>query len=504
MFFKPLVLIILDGWGYREETEHNAIAAANTPRFDLLWKNNPRCLLQASGTEVGLPDGQIGTSEVGHTTIGAGAVIDTDLVRIGKAAKSGEFVSNPVFANLFDHVGKHRSTLHLKGLVSPGGVHSHSQHLYELLQAAKNHGLKKVAIHAFLDGRDTPPNSAVNYLSELEQVIAKIGVGFIASIAGRYYAMDRDQNWDRVKRVEKSVFFGQASQRYHDRKPSEVVARFYEDDIYDEFIEPVIFDAPDSCYQGIEKNDGVLFFNFRSDRARMLSACLDQHHHRNSICFVTMTQYDDSLTAKIAFPKLYPSTTLAKEISSHGFSQAHIAETEKFAHATYYLNGGRQQPHIGESHVLVESRKDIGTHDQAPQMRAREIADKAIEHIRAGTDFIFVNFANPDMVGHTGKREAIIKAIEVVDEQLGRVVKAVRQIGGVVLVTADHGNAEVNFDVLNNTPHTAHTANPVPAILVGASGRLKNGLLSDVAPTILKLMGMAKPDTMTGCGLFTR
>lgn len=503
---RPVVLVVLDGFGHRDDTEHNAIAAAKTPCIDSLLEKYPHTLLDASEEGVGLPAGQMGNSEIGHMTIGAGTTIDTDIVRIGKAIRDNEFSTNPAFVALFDHVKKHDSVLHVKGLLSTGGVHSHTAHLYAFLDAAKRAGINKIAIHAFTDGRDTGPRSAAQYLKELEDVIDDLGIGFIASASGRFYAMDRDNNWDRVAKVERALFQGEGARAIEHRRPSEVMAELYADGVVDEHLEPVVFLDESGQGYAIDENDGVFFFNFRADRARQLTAKTLEYAQEKNVLLVTLTEYDGSLDALVAFPPVRVKTTLAAEISRAGLSQAHIAETEKYAHATYFLNGGRELPHEGEEHVLVESRKDILTHDQAPEMRAHEIADKAVEYIERGSDFLFINFANADMVGHTGNVPAIMTAIETLDRELGRVVDAALARGGAVFVTADHGNAETNVDSRTGETHTAHTLNLVPGILACDSlpenrTLRSGGTLADIAPTILSLMQLPIPDSMTGRNL---
>ena len=493
---KPVVLIILDGWGYREEKENNAIAEANTPFFDYLWSNCPHSLLEASGLYVGLPDGQMGNSEVGHTTIGAGKAIDTDLVRISKAAERNEFSKIPAFQKLFEHIKKHNSTLHVKGMVSPGGVHSHHDHLFAFLRTAKEAGVEKIALHIFTDGRDTAPQSAHEYVRELENELLRLGVGVIASVSGRYYAMDRDKNWNRLHKAKEAIFNG-SGLVCKNCTPSEVIKKLHAEGKTDEHFEPMVFVDENEKGFRVEKNDGIFFFNFRSDRARYFSQLIAEVAEDQNLCFVTMTEYQKGLPCLVAFEPTEIETTLAAEVSKAGLTQMHVAETEKYAHATFFLNGGREVPHDNEEHVLVESRKDIPTHDLAPEMKAKEVADKAIEHIHKGTDFVFINFANPDMVGHTAKKEAIVTALEVVDEQLKRVIEEINKVGGAALVTADHGNAEVNIDE-QGRPHTAHTTNRVPAILIGVDKNMHNGSLQDIAPTILSLLDIPKPACMTG------
>lgn len=498
---KQIALIVLDGWGHREDVEDNAIAQAQTPFFDSLWNAYPHTTLDASEENVGLPLGQIGNSEVGHMTIGAGRVIDTDLVRITKAMKAGEFLTNPAMKRVFDHVRKYDSTLHLMGLVSPGGIHSHDAHLHGILKAAKEAGLRDVAIHAFTDGRDTPPQSAAKALKNLEALCRQLGLGFIATASGRFYAMDRDRNWDRTEKAKQAIFHGKGN-THQNMKASDAIAELYKDNALDEHLPPLVFlDETGKSYT-LEDNDGVLFWNFRPDRARMLSHLIAEAAQEKNICFVTLTEYDKNLKAHVAFAPLSIDTTLAAEISRAGMTQAHIAETEKYPHATYFLNGGREEPHQGEEHIMIESRKDVPTHDLAPEMRAREIADAAISRTVSGTDFIFINFANADMVGHTANKGPLLKAVETVDQELGRVIAVLTAHGGVAFITADHGNAEVNIDPETGERHTAHTLNKVPAILTEKGRHLHDGSLADIAPTILSLYNLPIPKSMTGKTLF--
>jgi 2,3-bisphosphoglycerate-independent phosphoglycerate mutase len=507
---KPIVLIVLDGWGHREGKEHNAIAEANTPFFDLLWHNYPHTLLNASEQYVGLPTGTIGNSEIGHMTMGAGKVIDTDLVRISKAFDQALTQSNPAFAGLFSHVKKHSSTLHILGLVSDGGVHAHQQHLHDFLKEAKNAGLHKVVIHAFTDGRDVAPQSAAAYLKELEKVIGNVGIGYIATATGRYFSMDRDQNWDRTKKAEDAIFSALGNS-YNNQKPSDVLAELYKDGIIDELLEPTIFlDDKGNSYK-VADNDGIFFFNFRSDRPRQLSKRIMEHAKEQNLYFVTMTEYDPAIISEVAFPKSNIETTLAAEISQAGLKQSHIAETEKYAHVTFFFNGGRQEPYENEEQILMESRKDVKTHDEAPEMRARAIADAVIERLDAGDNFILINFANADMVGHTANKPAIIIAVETVDTELKRVVEKTLSLDGTIIVTADHGNAEQNIHPVTGDNHTAHTLNQVPFILVSrvsipllfkeGLGEVNKSSLADIAPTILNLLEIKKPVAMTGQSL---
>ncbi len=489
-----IVLIILDGWGHRENKTDNAILASKKPYFDSLWAKYPHTLLEASGLAVGLPEGQMGNSEIGHSTIGAGKVIDTELVRIQKAIDTGEFDKNPAFQALFKHVKDNDSVLHIQGLLSDGGVHSHEDHLFAFLRAAKKAGIKKVAIHAFTDGRDTPPQSAAESLKRLEKVLEEVGNAFVATISGRYYAMDRDNNWDRLAKTEQAIF--ECKGNVCTIKPSAFIENLYKEEKKDEYLEPIVCvgETGEGC--AIKPHDGVIFFNFRADRARMLSSKLLEKQGVDDICFVTFTEYSTEFKCLVAFPPANIRTTLAKEISDAGMKQAHIAETEKFPHATYFLNGGVEKPYPGETHIMLDSRKDVKTHDQAPKMRAEGIADKAIEEIEKGTDFIFINFANPDMVGHTANVPAIIEAIEEVDKQLSRVISTLEKKHGIAFITADHGNAEINME--DGIQHTSHTTNKVPAILTSTEYTLESGGLADVAPTLLSLLCIKQPADMTG------
>jgi len=497
---KPFVLIVLDGWGHREAKEYNAISEAKTPTMDRLMAEYPHSVLDASALSVGLPAGQMGNSEIGHMTIGSGRVIDTDLVKIAKAIASGAFANNAEFGALFSHVKKNNSTLHVVGLLSPGGVHSHNEHLYAFLKAAKAADISRVAVHAITDGRDVAPQSAAEYLAELEAVMAEAGIGFVATCSGRYYAMDRDKNWDRLKRAEDAMFncVGNVCAK---EKPSAAVARLHQQGVMDEHLEPLVFLDENGRGCPIVENDSVFIFNYRADRARMLSARLAEMSKAKNLCLVTMTEYDQTIACRVAFPPNAVATTLAAEISLNGLTQAHIAETEKYAHATYFLNGGVEAPHAGEEFILVESRKDVSTHDLAPEMKAKEIADKALERLAAGTDFIFINFANADMVGHTAVKEAMHVAVETVDRELGRVVDAAAELGGAVFITADHGNAEHYYDAAKQEKITSHTMNLVPAILTVKGAKLTDGSLADVAPTVLSVMGLPVPPSMTGHNL---
>lgn len=494
--YNTVALIVLDGWGYREETKDNAIAKSRKPFFDSLWKKYPHTLLSASGLSVGLPEGQIGNSEVGHMTIGAGKIIDTDLVKISKAIVNREFHNVAAFCSLFEHVKKNNSTLHVMGLVGAGGVHSHQEHLLAFLRTAKTAGVSRVAVHAFMDGRDLPPQSGSVYLAELESVLTDLGIGKIATVSGRYYSMDRDKNWDRLKLSLDAIEKGEG-EIHKESSPSIVVEEKYLSGEVDEHLRPMVFLGENDEIMTLGENDGVFIFNFRADRVRMISKKLKEEKSKLNLAIVTMTEYEKDLGFPVAFSKTDITTTLAREISSAGLSQAHIAETEKFAHATYFLNGGVEEVYPKEKQILVESRKDVVTHDLAPEMRAKEITDKAIEEVEKGIDFLFINYANLDMVGHTANVPAIIKAAEVVDSQLRRIVEVLDQKNGVAIITADHGNAELNLDQTTGKPHTAHTTNLVPCIITDVSCKLKSeGNLSNLAGTALYLLGLDIPKVM--------
>jgi len=497
---KQIALIVLDGWGYREDTKDNAIAQARKPFFDNLWNTYPHILLSASGLAVGLPEGQMGNSEVGHMTIGAGKILDQDLIRINKAILSGEFEKSPALHALFEHVVKNNSTLHIAGLVSPGGVHSHISHLFAFLENAKDYGIKKIAIHVFTDGRDTPPQAGAGYIKQLEDVIDKLGVGEIASVSGRLYAMDRDKRWERLAKTLEVIFEGKG--RICNTKPSEFLKNLYSKEVQsDEYLEPFVCQNKEGGIYTLNKNDGFFLFNFRADRMRMLTEKIVEKSKEDNICLVTMTDYGKEFNLPIVFPPIKIDITLGKIISENGMTQVHIAETEKFAHATYFLNCGEETSYKGEEQILVQSPKGVLTYDLAPKMSAEGVADKAIEQIEKGTDFIFVNFANADMVGHTANVPAIITAIEEVDKQLGRVLEELHSNNGIACVTADHGNAEINIDQITGQKHTSHTTSLVPFIVTNITKSLHEGTLADVAPTILELYGIKKPDEMTGKSL---
>ncbi len=497
------MLMILDGFGENSNTKANAVAMANTPNIDKLMKTCPTTDIFTSGLNVGLPDGQMGNSEVGHTNIGAGRIVYQELTRITKSIEDGDFFSIPEFVAAIDNCKKNHSKLHILGLVSDGGVHSHIRHLYGLLELAKRKDFEEVYVHCFMDGRDTPPASGENYITELEEKMKEKGIGKIASISGRFYAMDRDKRWQRIEKAYNAMVNGEGE------KATSAVAAIessYQKEVFDEFIEPTVMMNGEKPVATIEENDSVIFFNFRPDRAREITRTLvDKDFNefptkKQNLYFVCMTSYDETMpNVHIAFKKAELKNTFGEYISKQGLTQLRIAETEKYAHVTFFFNGGEEKQYPGEDRILVPSPK-VETYDQKPEMSAYEVTDKVVEAINSKKyDCIILNYANPDMVGHTGNLEAAIKAIETIDECVGRVVEAVNEQNGVLLITADHGNAEQMIDYQTGEPHTAHTTNPVPLILVGMeNAKLKQGKLADLAPTMLQIMGLEKPEEMTG------
>ena len=502
MVHKKVILLILDGWGLSDDKKYNAIAQARTPNFDELWNNFPHSKLEASGKAVGLPEGQMGNSEVGHLNIGAGRIVYQDLEKINKAIEEDIFGKNPLLAQVFEKVKKYNSTLHIKGLVSSGGVHSHANHLYSLINLAKKAGVPRIFIHAFTDGRDTPPKSAEKYIEELENVCKDSGIACVASVSGRYYAMDRDNNWERTQCAYNAIAKGEGK-KYN--SALEAIRGNYEAGKTDEFIEPCVLPVAKGKTCEVMDHDAMIFFNFRSDRARQLAKKFSEECHAQDFTYITMTEYGGSLPENALFGGENIADNLAEVISKNNLKQFHIAETEKFAHITYFFNGGKEEPFKGEDRKLVSSNK-IATHDLAPEMKAKEITDEIIMAAKKREcNFILANFANMDIVGHTGKMKETIAAAEVLDLNLGRIIKEAEKSDYVLVVTADHGNAEKMFDPKINQPHTAHTGNPVPFIVVekelNLSGR---GKLADVAPTILQIMGVEKPKAMTGESLIEK
>ena len=534
---RPVVLIILDGWGLAPPGPGNAVSQARTPNMDSLWVSFPHCQLKASGEAVGLPAGEMGNSEVGHMTLGAGRIVFQTLKRINLAIADGSFFQNKAFLKAIKHVKNNNSSLHLLGLVSPGCVHSSLEHLFALLRLAKEQGLKRVFVHAFTDGRDTSPTSALSYLQQLEAKMKQLGVGKIASVSGRYFAMDRDLRWKRTKKAYDALTSGLGEKAYSYK---EAVQNSYQKGRTDEFILPtVILEKSGKPVALISDGDGVIFFNFREDRARQLTypfvlpnfekaevrppsfdPYAEKYHRREKIpktktfvrkkklsnlCFVTMTEYDKNLKVEVAFPRLLVELPLAQVLSLHGLRQLHLAETEKFPHVTYFFDGGREKPFFGEDQVSIPSPK-VPTYDLKPEMSAYEVTDFLLERLKKRIyDFILVNFANPDMVGHTGVLEAGIKACETVDKCLGEVVKKVLGVGGACVVTADHGNAEIMINPTTGEVDTEHSTSPVPCVIVEKELRggreLPMGGLADIAPTVLSLMKISQPSIMTGRNL---
>lgn len=510
---SPVVLIILDGWGYREDRDGNAIAQAQTPVMNSLWAAYPHTLIRTSGKDVGLPDGQMGNSEVGHLNLGAGRVVPQELVRISDAVEDKSLLTNPKLVEVCQQVRSQGSKLHLVGLCSEGGVHAHISHLVGLLELAKSQGISEVCIHAITDGRDTLPKSGIEELQKLQLEIDRLGVGRIVTVSGRYYAMDRDRRWDRVEKAYQVMTeIGEGT----GQSAIEVIKAAYEAGITDEFIEPVRI-APGA----VEAGDGVIFFNFRPDRARQLTqAFVDPNFNGfersriTSLAFVTFTQYDPSLPVKVAFEPQNFNNILGEVVSRHGLRQLRTAETEKYAHVTYFFNGGLEEPFPGEDREMVPSPMVL-TYDKKPAMSAEKVTEGAIAAIEKRIySMMILNYANPDMVGHTGQIEATIEALETVDRCLGRLLEAIIRAGGTALITADHGNAEQMWDE-NHNPWTAHTTNPVPFILVEGEGRKipghgtdvslrDDGRLADVAPTILDILQLPIPEEMTGRSLIQK
>jgi len=509
---RPIILTVLDGWGYRAETKGNAIALARKPNYDRLLKEFPNTLIHTSGPAVGLPEGQMGNSEVGHLNIGAGRIVQMDITRIDQLISSSEFFRQPLLLKAMER-GRARQ-LHLMGLLSDGGVHSHIEHLFALLRMARENKVQRVFVHCFMDGRDTPPESGVDFLRRLEKKMREFGVGEIASVIGRYYAMDRDHRWERIEKAYRAMVHGEAEVKFSD--PIAAIRSSYEKGVTDEFVIPAVvttepLPGKPAVPRGlIREGDAVIFYNFRADRARQMTrALIEPGFHEfvdparpQNLVYVAMTQYEKTwpwLSYILGPEKL--EHILANVFAELQFKNLRVAETEKYAHVTYFFNGGVEKPFAGEERVLVPSPK-VPTYDLKPEMSAGGVADAVIHAIEKGDfDAIVRNFANPDMVGHSGKLEAAIKAVETVDESLGRIDQALRPRGGAWIITADHGNAETMIDPLTGGPHTYHTTNPVPFLLVTADRpvRLKpGGSLRDVAPTLLGVLGLPEPSEMTG------
>ena len=512
---KPVLLVVLDGWGIRAQREANAIAIAGTPNMEALAREFPSAALETSGLSVGLPEGQMGNSEVGHTNLGAGRIVYQDLVRINRAVEDGSFYKNDALLLAARRAKEQGGALHLMGLVSDGGVHSHVDHLHACIELARREGVAKVFVHAFMDGRDTPPKSGLDYMRQVENRLKETGYGKIATVSGRYYAMDRDKRWDRVKLAYEAMVKGEGH-----KVASGVGAmeRAYGAGETDEFVKPsVIVDGDGKPVGAIRDGDAVLFFNFRSDRAREITRAVadpafkdfDRGTPPQLSAYVCMTQYDETFTYPIAYAPQDLSEIFPEIVARSGARQLRTAETEKYAHVTFFFNGGRETVFQNEDRILVPSPRDVKTYDQKPEMSAREVADKLSAALSTGQyGFVLANFANPDMVGHTGIVDAAVKAVKVVDECIGKLWQVCQKMGIAMLITADHGNCEMMTDPVTGQPHTAHTLNPVPFILAspdyrGAKLRDK-GILADVAPTALQVMGLPQPQEMKGLGMVVR
>jgi 2,3-bisphosphoglycerate-independent phosphoglycerate mutase len=506
----PLVLIILDGWGHRDDKRDNGIELAEKPFFDALWRDHPHVLIDGSGPAVGLPEGIMGNSEVGHMNLGAGRVVYSGLSQIYRAIADGSFFTNAALLRAARQAKSRQATLHLMGLLSDGAVHSHEDHLYALLELAKREGVEDVAVHCFLDGRDTPPKDGVKYLKNLQDKMRTLGVGRIASVMGRFFAMDRDKRWERTEKAFFAICGSSEASCVID--PVSYVESCHARGIGDEFVEPVSVALPSVPVCPLRADDAVIFFNFRADRARQISHAFvdsefpffDRGGKSLPAVFACMSPYDGSLAAPAAFTPAYPENTLADVLERHGIKQLRIAETEKYAHVTYFFNGGREVAHAGEENVLVPSPREVATYDLKPEMSAFLVRDEILKRLDAGSYGVIVaNFANTDMVGHTAVPDAILKAVAAVDGCLKAIVPKILSLGGVVIVTADHGNAEEMKDA-NGSPMTAHTLNPVPFILAGMGplNLRSGGRLCDVAPTMLKILGIPQPAEMTGRSLF--
>ncbi len=521
---RPVALIILDGWGIAPKSRGNGISLANTPNFNKYITTYFSAVLQASGEAVGLPYNEVGNSEVGHLNLGAGKIIYQNLPRINKSILDGNFFINEIFLQACDHVKKNNSCLHLMGLVSNGGTHSFNEHLFALLELAKKEKINKVFVHAFLDGRDTAYNSGLNFIKELQEKINQIDIGKIATISGRFYAMDRDNHWDRIEKTYLAIIEGQSEKKFNN--PIEAIQDSYDNNIFDEeFLPTVLLDENEKLIAKTQDNDAIIFFNFRSDRARELTQAFvspdfkkfKRRQFLKNLYFATMTEYEKDLPVKVAFPSEEVKNPLAKILSDLGLKQLHIAETEKYAHVTYFFNGGKEEPFWGEENIVIPSPQ-VSSYAQKPQMSALEITEKLLQEIsRDEHDFIVCNFANADMVGHTGNLKAVIQAVEYLDKCLEKIVNQILSKNGIILITADHGNAEEVINLYTGEIDKEHSSNPVPFILIGKQwegmavklGRINadlsklipTGVLADIAPTILKIMNIQEPEEMAGNSL---
>jgi len=506
---KPVVLLVLDGWGISSTPDSDAQARSNIPFYKGLLEKYPNTALECAGEAVGLPEGTMGNSEVGHLNLGAGRVVYQDYARINKAIKDGDFITNKAFVDAMEGAVKNKGAVHFLGLLSDGGVHSHIDHLYALINLAISKGVEKIFIHPFMDGRDTPPDSGIKYISDLEAFLNDKPTAKIATVTGRYWSMDRDNRWERVEQAFKGLVLGEGKKV---QSATEAVESSYEVNEMDEFIKPSIICNGEEPLGSISDGDSVIFFNFRADRAREISAALagkdfkgftrDKVSELNS--FVTMTMYDDDFDFPVAFAPFKLTNILGEILSRQGLKQLRIAETEKYAHVTYFFNGGEEEPFPGEDRCLIPSPKEVATYDLKPEMSAFKVTDEVLERLDQNKyDFILLNFANPDMVGHTGIMDAAIKACETVDACLKKIVEKVRSLGGLAIITADHGNCDQMQD--GTGPFTAHTINPVPFLLLSEDFKLRNkGILADVAPTVLDIMGIDQPEEMTGQSLIKK
>ncbi len=511
---KLTVLMILDGFGLNDKTEGNAIKLAKTPNLDRIFSEYPFVKGYASGLAVGLPDGQMGNSEVGHLNMGAGRIIYQNLTKITKSIEDGDFFKNPALLDAVENCKKNNSALHLFGLLSTGGVHSHLTHVFALLKLAKDNGLEKVYLHAFLDGRDTPPTSGKGFLDEVEAKMKEIGVGKVATISGRYYAMDRDKNWDRLEKAYNAIVAGEGNKA---ASADECMDKSYAEGVNDEFVVPTVIEENGAPVATVNENDSIIFFNFRPDRARQITRSFCDKDFDGfkrvkgflPVKFVCFTDYDETIENKeVAFRDEAIVNTLGEYISKQGLKQLRIAETEKYAHVTFFFNGGVEEPNPGEERILVPSPKDVPTYDLKPEMSALGVTDKLVDAIEnKKADLIIINYANPDMVGHTGVIPAAVKAIETIDSCVERVVEALLKVDGQMFICADHGNSDQLIDYATGKPFTAHTTNPVPFVLVNchkAEGLMEDGKLCDIAPTLLDMMDLPQPKEMTGHSLLIK
>jgi 2,3-bisphosphoglycerate-independent phosphoglycerate mutase len=511
---RPLVLTILDGWGISEKVEGNAIMCAHLPNYNYFWNTYPHTVLHASGENVGLPEGQMGNSEVGHLNIGAGRVVFQELTRINRAIRDKSFFQNPRLLEAFRQAREKGAGVHLMGLLSDGGVHSHIDHLFALLDMAKTQEVQKLYLHCFLDGRDVPPANGKEYIARTEQKLRELGIGTIATVMGRFYGMDRDKRWERVAKAYRAMVYGEGVKAPF---PQVAVEQSYEKRITDEFVEPtVIVDREGQPRGKVQSGDSIIFYNFRADRAREITrafvdddfAGFDRGGNPPLVHYVCMTQYDATIKAPVAFPPQNLDKTLGQVLAEHGLKQLRIAETEKYAHVTFFFNGGVEEPNEGEDRLLIPSPK-VATYNLQPEMSAYEVTKAVIEKINSGVyDVIVLNYANPDMVGHTGIMDAAVQAVQAVDECLGKLWQAVKEQGGGMIITGDHGNCEMMIDEKTGEPQTAHTAGVVPFILVqddlNSVPLRKDGALYDIAPTMLQILGLEKPQEMMGTSLIAQ